>query len=470
MHIETLTISQARKDLDEKKYSAVELAEAYVSRIEKNADLNMYREVFTDVIEQAKKADAMISAGTQGSLCGIPISIKDNVLIKGRLAGGASKILEGYCAPYDATVIKKIKAEGGVFLGRTNMDEFAMGSSTENSAYGPVKNPCDESRVPGGSSGGSAASIASNCALASLGSDTGGSIRQPASFCGAVGLKTTYGTVSRFGLMSMGSSLDQIGPITKSVEDAKTFFDVLKGHDPLDSTSLPESAYTKEKHTVKKIGVPRGLLTAGVDEAVLLNFEETLKKLEAKGYEIVDIELPYAEYALAIYYIIMPAEVSTNLSRYDGIRYGLHIDGSGVDDEYSRTRSEGFGPEVRRRILLGTHILSAGYYDAYYVKAQSARKLLINAYTEVFKTVDVIATPTSPILAPKIGAVEDPISMYLLDVFTVTANLTGMPALSVPSGDVDVEGKKLPVGFQLTAPHMQEERLFAVGYDIEGVR
>ena len=472
MDIENLTIAQARIDLDEKKYSAVELAEEYLFYIEKNKDLNMYLEVFDDVREQAKIADEIIALGEQKSLTGIPISIKDNILIKGRLVSTGSKILEGYSATYDATVIAKIKEGGGVFLGRTNMDEFAMGSSTENSAFGVVKNPHDESRVPGGSSGGSAATIASNSALASLGSDTGGSVRQPAGFCGVVGLKTTYGAISRYGLIAAGSSLDQIGPITKTVGDAEIMFNALKGHDTFDSTSLPDDSYIKKANikdngVVKRIGVPRSLLQEGIDKDVLSNFEDTLKVLENKGYEIVDIELPYAKYGLAMYYIIMPAEVSTNLARFDGIRYGLHVEGESVDDEYSRSRSEGFGSEVRRRILLGTHILSAGYYDAYYIKAQAARQLVTNDFKEAFKSVDVIATPTSPTVAFKIGEREDPVSMYLSDIFTVTANLTGMPAISIPSGFVEKDDKKLPVGFQLTAPHMHEDSLFNVGYDIE---
>lgn len=468
MDIKNLTISQARRDLNEKKYSAVELAEMHLSYIEKNKDLNMYLEVFEDVKKQAKTADNTIAKGLQRSLCGIPLSIKDNILIHGRRVSAASKILDGYTATYDATVIKKMKEEGAVFLGRANMDEFAMGSSTENSAFGAVKNPYDRNRVPGGSCGGSAASVASNSALASIGSDTGGSIRQPASFCGVVGLKPTYGTVSRYGLIAMGSSLDQIGPITKTVEDTEIIFNVIKGHDILDSTSLKKSAYINNNDMKpRRVGVARNMLQDGVDEDILLNFDETLKKLENKGYEIVDIELPYAQYALAMYYIIMPAEASTNLTRFDGVRYGLHIEGKGVDDEYALSRSKGFGSEVRRRILLGTHILSAGYYDAYYTKAQAARGLITNNFKEAFKSVDIIAIPTSPTPAFLIGEKKDPVSMYLSDIFTVTANLTGMPALSVPSGFVEREGVKLPVGLQLTAPHMHEKDLFHVGYDIE---
>ncbi len=477
MDTKKLTIANVRRDLDEKKYSAVELAEAYLSHIEKNKDLNMYLEVFDDVKEQAKRADsilAQVKDKKPGSLCGIPLSIKDNILVHGRSVSAASKMLVGYTATYDATVIKKIKEAGGIFLGRVNMDEFAMGSSTENGAFGVVKNPHDTTRVPGGSSGGSTASVASGCALASLGSDTGGSIRQPASFCGVVGLKPTYGTVSRSGLIALGSSLDQIGPITQTVEDAEIMFNVIKGHDTLDSTSLPESFYEeakiKDKGKVKRIGVLRDILQKGVDKDVLLNFETTLTKLKEKGYEIVDIALERAAYALPAYYIIMPAEASTNLTRFDGVRYGLHIEGENITDEYIKSRTEGFGPEVRRRILLGTHILSVGYYDAYYTKAQAVRQLIAHDYKEAFTSVDVIASPTSPTPAFKIGEKEDPMSMYLTDIFTVTANLTGMPALSVPSGFVERDGVTLPVGFQVTAPYMREDRLFTVGKDIENIK
>ncbi len=474
MDIENLTIAQARLDLDERKYSAVELADAYLSNIEKNKDLNMFLEVFEDVKEQAVVADEVITKGSKGgiqkSLLGIPLCTKDNILIHGRKMSAGSKILENYTATYDANVVKKMKNSGAVFLGRTNMDEFAMGSSTENSAFGVVKNPHDKDRVPGGSSGGSAVSVASHSALASLGSDTGGSIRQPAGFCGVVGLKPTYGTVSRYGLSALGSSLDQIGPITKTVTDAEIVFDVIKGNDTFDSTSLKDEVYIKDSKKPKRIGVARELLEEGIDKDVLLNFEESLKVLESKGYEIVDIKLPYAQYALAVYYIIMPAEASTNLTRFDGVRYGLHVEGNDVNDEYIKTRSEGFGQEVRRRILLGTHILSAGYYDAYYTKAQTARQLITNDFKEAFKLVDVIATPTSPTPAFKIGEKEDPMSMYLADIFTVTANLTGMPALSVPSGFVGRDGKELPVGLQLTALHMHEKDLFRVGCDIESVQ
>lgn len=464
---EKLTIAGAREALDNKEYSAVELAEAFLGRIKARAGLGAYLEVFDDVIEQAEAADEMIAAGKASTLTGIPFGIKDNILIKGKKVSAASKMLENYTATYDAGVITRLKKEGAVFLGRTNMDEFAMGASTENSAFGVTKNPHDESRVPGGSSGGSAAAVGGSLALAALGSDTGGSIRQPASLCGVVGLKPTYGSVSRSGLIAMGSSFDQIGPITHSVEDAELVFNVIRGNDPKDSTSAPDSFHKAVSKKPKKIGVPRALLAEGVDSDVLENFEKTLKRLEVDGYEIVDIELPYAKFALAAYYIIIPAEVSTNLSRFDGVRYGLHHDGASVDDEYAKSRSEGFGPEVRRRILLGTHVLSAGYYDAYYNKAQALRALIRKDYEAALERVDVIATPTSPIPAFKIGGKSDPLSMYLLDIFTVTANLTGMPAISVPSGTVDRDGNALPVGIQFLAPAFHEAYLFGAGQSVE---
>ncbi len=466
MDTRTLTITQANQDLTDKKYSAVDLAKAYLKNIE-NDQTGAYLEVFDDVLEQAQKADERIQKGDTTPLCGIPLGIKDNILIHNRQASAGSEMLKEYRATYDATVIRKLKEEGSIFLGRTNMDEFAMGSSTENSAFGVVKNPHDLARVPGGSSGGSAAAVSGDVALAALGSDTGGSIRQPASFCGIVGLKPTYGSVSRYGLIALGSSLDQIGPLTKTVADTRILFSTIRGNDPKDSTSLPQEKFTNTATKVKRIGVPRGLMEKGVDAGVLENFEETLKKLTEEGYEIVDITLPQAVYALPAYYIVMPAEASTNLARFDGVRYGLSVEGEGIVEGYAESRSKGFGKEVRRRILLGTHVLSAGYYDAYYTKAQALRAQLIKDFNEAFSTVDVIMTPTSPTPAFKIGEKSDPLSMYAADMFTITANLTGMPALSVPSGTVLREDTSLPVGIQLTAPHMEENRLFTVGESIE---
>jgi aspartyl-tRNA(Asn)/glutamyl-tRNA(Gln) amidotransferase subunit A len=462
MELSTLTITEAAKKLQAGELTSLDLVRAVKKNIdEKNAELNAYLEVFADIEEQARTADERRKKGENHPLLGIPLAVKDNILIEGRHASSASKILENYVATYDATAIARLKKAGAVFVGRTNMDEFAMGGSNENSAYGPVKNPHDTSRVPGGSSGGSAAAVASGMAFAALGSDTGGSIREPASFCGIVGMKGTYGSVPRHGLMAMGSSLDQIGPLAKSVEDAEIIFNTIRGVDPLDSTSITPDLYPKHA-PAKKIGVPRHLLVEGVDKDVLNRFEESLKKLEAQGYEIVDITLPSSPLSLAVYYIIMPAEASSNLSRFDGVRYGLSKKGDSLYDDYAITKGEGFGPEVRRRIMLGTYVLSAGYYDAYYGKALAARAQLAREYSEALQKVDAIATPTAPVPAAKIGEKSDPLSMYLMDIFTVTANLTGNPAISIPAGTVSREGKELPVGVMLTAAHGDETGLFSL--------
>lgn len=463
----TLSITEAAAKLAAGETTSVQLTEAYLLEIgQQNTDINAYLEVFADARAQAAEADLRRAAGESHPLLGIPLAIKDNILIEGRVASAASKMLEHYTAAYDATVIKKLKSVGVVFLGRTNMDEFAMGGSTENSAFGPTKNPLDTTRVPGGSSGGSAAAVAGNMAAGALGTDTGGSIREPASFCGLVGLKPTYGAVSRFGAIAMGSSLDQIGPLTKTVADTKLLFDTIRGVDPLDSTSLQEGEHGTRKDT-KKIGVPRHLLEQGVDADVLLNFNETLRQLEASGYTLIDVEIPSAALALAIYYIIMPAEASTNLARFDSIRYGLSKKGGSLFGDYATSRAVGFGAEPRRRIMLGTYVLSAGYYDAYYRKAGIARKLLTHEVSAALAGVDVIAVPTAPCPATKLGEKSDPLSMYLMDIFTVTANLTGHPALSVPMGRVSRERKDLPVGIQFTAAHGDEETLFKVGECVE---
>jgi aspartyl-tRNA(Asn)/glutamyl-tRNA(Gln) amidotransferase subunit A len=463
-NLNELSITQALEKLKAKEISSLDLTRACLAAAQKrNGTLNAYLEVFDDAEAQAKAADARRAIGEQGALLGIPLALKDNILIEGRRASAASKILENYMATYDATVIKKLKEAGAVFVGRTNMDEFAMGSSTENSAFGPAKNPADEARVPGGSSGGSAAAVAAHMALGGIGTDTGGSVREPASFCGLVGLKPTYGAVSRFGLIAMGSSLDQAGPLTKTVEDAKLLFEVMKGKDPLDSTS---SEFARTGGTSRRVGVPRHLFK-GVEADVLQNFEAALSNLRSKGYELVDIELPSAALALAVYYIIMPAEVSTNLARFDGVRYGLSRMGSSLLDDYAQTRGEGFGQEARRRIMLGTYVLSSGYYDAYYGKAVRARDKITAEVLAALTGVDAIATPTTPSPAPKLGEKSDPLSMYLMDIFTVTANITGTPALSVPMGTVAREGVALPVGLQLTAAHGGEDTLFAIGKELE---
>lgn len=464
----TLTIAKARKKLDAGEFSAVELASAYLEEIKKkNSELNAYLEVFDDVLEQAKVADEIIARGESKPLTGIPLAVKDVILIKGRKVSAASKILENYVASYDATVIAKLKKQGVVFLGRANTDEFAMGGSTENSAYGPTKNPHDTARVSGGSSGGPVVAVTADMALGALGSDTGGSVREPASFCGIVGMKPTYGRVSRYGLIAMGSSLDCIGPIAKTVLDTEVIYQAITGHDDLDSTSITDTTY-KKMSLKKVIGVPMELVNGeGVNKEVKENFKKSIQNLEKAGYKIKDVTLKNLDIALAIYYIIMPAEASTNLSRFDGARYGLHKDGKNLLEDYLLTRGTGFGKEARRRILLGTYVLSAGYYDAYYGKAQIARNVLKKEFARVFRDVDFIATPTAPFVAWKVGEKSDPISVYLADIFTVTANIVGVPAISVPSGFSTIEGKKLPLGIQFMAPHGGEEMLFEIGKRFE---
>lgn len=462
MEIKELTIKKASELLYSGGLTSVKLVSACLKNIEeKNKELNIFLEVFSDALEQAKKADEIIEAGKGTELTGIPIALKDNILIMGRKVSAASKMLENYTASYDAFVVKKLKEAGAVFIGRTNMDEFAMGSSTENSAFGPVKNPLDPRRVPGGSSGGSAAAVAAGMALGALGSDTGGSIRQPASFCGVVGMKPTYGAVSRSGLIAMASSLDQIGPIAKTSEDAEIIFNCIFGKDEMDSTS--QFQHVRYVEAEKIIGVPRAWLKEGVDREVLERFESSLKKLEKVGYKIKDILLPYSKYALAVYYIIQPAEVSTNLARFDGVRYGLKKEGENVFDTYEKSRSAGFGPETKRRIILGTFVLSHGYYDAYYNQAWKLRRAIEKEFAEVFKKVNFIALPTVPTPAFKIGEKADPLSMYLSDIFTVPANIAGLPAISLPSG---FSKKGLPLSIQFISPRFSDLSLFAIEKDL----
>ena len=465
--ISTLSIKSTQDALQKKEFSARELTVASLNAIkEKDGDINAFLEVFDDVLEQADEADRKIKAGMNLPLLGIPVAIKDNMLMENKCATAGSKILEGFIAPYDGTAVKKLKDAGAVILGRTNMDEFAMGSSTESSAYGVTKNPHDLSRVPGGSSGGAAAAVAANFALAALGSDTGGSIRQPAAFCGVVGLKPTYGRVSRSGLVALASSLDQIGPLSKTVTDAEIIYNVLKGQDPLDSTTTTDKTYSKSKKFSKTIGVPRGFVKSeGVDENVRNNFEEAIKKFESLGYRITDIKLPHIKYSLASYYIIMPAEASSNLARFDGVKYGLHKDGKDVIEDYFKTRGEGFGREVRRRIILGAYVLSSGYYDEYYGSALKMKKLIADELNESFAQIDLILTPTTPTPAFKLGEkVTNPLSMYLADIFTVPANIAGLPSISIPSGLVGV----LPLGIELTAGLGKEENLFIAGKEFLG--
>lgn len=470
LDISKLSIPEARKKLDAKEFSAVELLDACLSNIkERDGEIHAFLEVYDDARQMAEHADEMIAQGKTTALTGIPVALKDNMCMTGKRVTAASKILEGFVAPYDATVVAKLKAAGAVLLGRTNMDEFAMGSSTEYSAYGPTKNPLDTTRVPGGSSGGSAAAVAAGMCLASLGSETGGSIRQPAALCGIVGLKPTYGSVSRHGLIALGSSLDVIGPFGKTVGDVEAIFETIAGKDSMDATTVDERDYAQApstKHQApKKIGVPRKFLAENkLREDVAVNFESALKRLEELGYELVDIELPNVKYSVPAYYVILPAEASSNLARFDGIKYGLHKDGEDLIDDYFETRGEGFGPEPRRRIMIGTYVLSSGYYDAYYNRANAVRRLITKDFIDAFGHCDVIAMPTTAGPAFTFGSkLADPVQMYLEDVFTVSANHTGMPAMSVPLGMTEENGTSLPLGLQLVAPHMQEKRLFAVG-------
>ncbi len=437
----------------------------------KNPELNAFLEIFDADDAAIAAAQKRIDANDMSFLCGIPLAIKDNILIEGKIASAGSKILENYRATYDATVVKRLKEVGALFLGRTNMDEFAMGSSTEHSAFGPAKNPHDTSRVPGGSSGGSAAAVAAHLAIAALGTDTGGSIRQPSALTGLVGFKPTYGAVSRSGAIALGSSLDQIGPLTKTIEDAHILYEAIRGKDVLDATTISDDLYPAQKIPKNmRIGVPRHLLNEGVDEDVLAAFNTTLDSLVHAGHTLVDVMLPTSGHALAAYYVIMPAEASTNLARFDGMRYGLAAHGETLLDDYVNSRTEGFGEETRRRILLGTFVLSSGYIDAYYRKADAARSVLRQEYISAFEKADVIAFPTTPSPAFKFGEMSDPLSMYLGDIFTITANLTGMPALSIPMGFVERDGKQLPVGIHFTAPHQAEEVLFTIGQVVENTR
>lgn len=468
--LSNLTIKKAHDDMKSGVYTAVDLANAYLEEIKKNdTDIHAYLEVFDDVINQAKEADKRFKDGTASILTGIPFGIKDNILIKDRKVSSASKILENYKATYDATAIEKLKKENAVFLGRTNMDEFALGGSTEKSAYGVTRNPHDKTRVPGGTSGGSAAAVAANMCLVALGSDTGGSVRQPSAFCGVVGLKPTYGSVSRYGLMAAVSSFDQIGPISKNVDDNEIVFNVIRGVDKKDSTTITDKTYTIKNIANKKpvIGIPKSLLSiGGIDKEIISNFNDAISKFKEKGYEVVDIELENAAQALPVYYILNFAEVSTNLSRFDGVRFGLHKDGKDGIEDYFESRGAGFGKEARRRILLGTYVLSSGYYDAYYNRANSLRKVITSDFMKAYTKVDIILTPTTPAPAFKIGEKNsDPVAMYLEDIFTVTANLTGLPAMSIPSG---VNSNKMPLGIQMTAAHGNEKLLFDVGRDFLG--
>jgi aspartyl-tRNA(Asn)/glutamyl-tRNA(Gln) amidotransferase subunit A len=428
-------------------------------------NLNIYLEVFSgpDIDKRITQAQEMIDNKTAHVLTGIPYAVKDNILVKGYISSASSKILGNYTASYSATVIEKLDAVGAIPMGRTNMDEFAMGSSTENSAYGRTKNPIDPARSPGGSSGGPAAAVAAGTCVFSLGSDTGGSIRQPAAFCGITGIYPTYGSVSRYGAIALASSLDQIGPFTKTAREAETILQVIAGADHYDNQSHTISTENKKPAV---IGVPWKFLDMpGVDPQTVENFKQTIESLKSAGYTVRDIQLPHAHVGLSAYYIIQPAEASSNLARYDGIRYGVRSDDTGLQGVYDNSRSDGFGPETKRRIMLGTYILSAGYYDAYYTKAQKVRTLIRLDYDQVFASgVDVIMTPTTPSAAFISGSKTDPLSMYMEDIFAVGANLSQIPAISVPCGH---DSNNMPFGIQVFAPAGAENRLFDMGEVIE---
>jgi aspartyl-tRNA(Asn)/glutamyl-tRNA(Gln) amidotransferase subunit A len=468
INIDTLTIESAHHALKNKDFTVAQLVAAYVKRSqEKNSEINAYVEIYSELKDSIEVAQAKFDNGSATMLTGIPCALKDNMLHLGHSASCGSKILEKYIGAYDSHVTELLKKEGAIIIGRTNMDEFAMGSSTETSYFGLTKNPYDLDRVPGGSSGGAAAAVAMHASLFSLGSDTGGSIRQPAALCNLVGLKPTYGSISRYGLVALASSLDQIGPLTHTVADAEIVFNALAIHDTRDSTSVaPHIRKTHKKPLKKKIGVPYHFFeNGGVQPEILDGFKKTLALLESDGYEVVPLSLSYIKYALPVYYIIQPAEASSNLARFDGIRYGARENASSLFNVYAQTRGTGFGKEVRRRILLGTYVLSHGYFDAYYGKALTMKEHIKLELNKVFEEVDVIATPTTANTAFKFGEKSsDPVSMYLEDIFTVPANITGDPAISIPIG---FDANNLPFGIQLIAPAFNEEVLFTIGKDIE---
>lgn len=458
------TLLEIKKDLAEKKISSLEATEATLAQIEAKADLGSYVTVCADEARAAaKEADARIAAGEDLPLLGVPVAVKDNICTEGVRTTCASRFLENYVPPYDAFVVKKLKAAGAVIVGKTNMDEFAMGSASEFSAFGPVKNAVDPSRVPGGSSGGSAAAVASFQAYAALGSDTGGSIRQPASFNGVVGLKPTYSAVSRFGLVAFASSLDQIGPLARTVDDCKYVYDVIKGHDPMDSTSAPGDIDRGEKFDSlrgRRIGVAKEFFPSSLDSGIKAALDKAINFYEKNGAEIVETSIKSFDMALACYYILSSAEASSNLSRYDGIKYGRRAAGcKSLQDIYYKSRTEFFGPEVKRRIMLGNFVLSSGYYDAFYLRASKARTLIKNDFEAALSGCDALICPTAPTTAYERGKQADPSDAYLGDVFTVPVNIAGLPGLSLRCG-ADADG--LPIGMQLIGKAYCEETLFSL--------
>jgi aspartyl-tRNA(Asn)/glutamyl-tRNA(Gln) amidotransferase subunit A len=467
------TIAEVRSALTAKKISARELATEFYSRIaDQNPKLNAYLTLSEErAFAQADRVDAQIARGEElPVLAGVPIAIKDVISTRGVRTTCGSKILENYIPPYDATAVARLEEAGAVILGKTNCDEFAMGSSNENSAYGPVRNPVALDRVPGGSSGGSAAAVRAGLAVASLGTDTGGSIRQPGALCGIPAMMGTYGRVSRYGLIAFASSLDRIGPFANCVEDVATILQVMAGRDTNDATSAEApvedyAAAMRAQVSELRLGIPREYFGEGMDPAVRERVEASIAKLEKLGCKRVDVSMPHTDYAIAVYYIIATAEASSNLARYDGVRYGLRVPGNTLMEMYRNTRGQGFGAEVKRRIMLGTYVLSAGYYDAYYRKGQQVRAQIAQDFRAAFEKVDVLVTPTSPVPAFKLGErTDDPLAMYLADIYTVTGSLAGIPGISIPCGDTPAG---LPVGFQIFGPHFGEGRVLGLAKALE---
>jgi aspartyl-tRNA(Asn)/glutamyl-tRNA(Gln) amidotransferase subunit A len=474
MDLSSLTIGSARLAVQQRSIKAVDLAQAYYAKIATDdPQIGAYLTLSKDrALAKAAEIDALADKGEKlPALGGVPVAIKDVIVTQGVRTTAGSKILGNYVPPYDCTAVSRLEADGAIVLGKTNCDEFAMGSSNENSAWHPVHNPRDPTRVPGGSSGGSAAAVAADMAVAALGSDTGGSIRQPASFCGVVGLMPTYGRVSRYGLIAFASSLDHIGPLTKTVRDAAIVLKTIAGHDPMDATSsdlaVPDYVSELEKPIAGlKIGVAREYFGEGLDGEVRAAVESAIEKLAQLGCEIVPVSLPHTKYAIPTYYIVATAEASSNLARYDGVRYGFRAENAHTLSEmYRLTRKQGLGNEVKRRIMLGTYALSAGYYDAYYLKAQKVRTLLAQDFHETFKKVDAVVTPTCPTVAFKLGEkVDDPLAMYLADIYTVTADLAGIPGISIPCGETK---EKLPIGLQILGKHFDEGTVLRVAHGYE---
>jgi aspartyl-tRNA(Asn)/glutamyl-tRNA(Gln) amidotransferase subunit A len=475
MSLNNLTIKEAHDGLKKKEFSSVDLAKACLEQIKKTDEkIKAFITVTEDIaLKQAEAADK--KADFSNPLAGIPFALKDCFCVQGIKSTGGSKILANYIPPFSATSAEKLEKESGVLLGKVNLDEFTMGSSCENSGFFPTKNPWDLERVPGGSSGGSAAAVAADQCFYSLGTDTGGSIREPASFCGTVGLKVTYGRVSRYGVMSYASSFDTIGPLTKTVEDAAIVLNTIAGHDSKDSTTPPVAVpdYTFDlKKDIKglKIGVPKEYFVKGMDPAIEKSVQEAIKKFEDLGAKIVEVSLPLTKYAIATYYILVKSEASANLARYDGVRYGFSATADSLSQNYLETKAQGFGPEVKRSIMMGTYALSAGYYDAYYLKAAKVRTLIKREFDQVFKDIDCLVAPVTPMLPFKLGEkVDDPLQMYLADIFTVPINTAGVPAISLPCGFAKPQNgdKELPIGLQIIGKHFDEKTILRAAYNYE---